>query len=199
MAMPALILASASPRRQQLLEQLGLQFSVASQDIDESMRAGESPRDFVLRMAIEKAEAALQRLDAADETVIIAADTIVVCGDQLLGKPTDEQDAQRMLLQLSDREHRVLSAVTVATVSDSRSIVSETSVCLRAISAQEAKRYWLTGEPADKAGGYGIQGYAAIFVKKLNGSYSGVMGLPLYESAQLLKEFGIECLQIETE
>lgn len=199
MAMPQLILASASPRRQELLEQLGLQFSVASQDIDESRRAEESARDFVLRMADEKAVAALQQLTLENATVIIAADTIVVCDGEVLGKPADEQDALRMLQQLSNREHRVLSAVVVANTSDRRSAVSETRVCFREISADEAAAYWATGEPADKAGAYGIQGYAAIFVKNIDGSYSGVMGLPLFESAQLLVKFGIECLQFQAE
>lgn len=193
-----LILASASPRRQQLLQQLGLSFVTVEQDIDESLRPAEPALDYVQRMAREKALSATAALPADAETLIIAADTIVVCDGEVLGKPRDEADACRMLLQLSDREHQVMSAVSVNKPNLSRTALSTSSVCLRPISAQEASRYWQTGEPLGKAGGYAIQGLAAVFVTRLEGSYSGVMGLPLFETAALLREFGVECLPVGT-
>jgi septum formation protein len=214
MATPRLILASASPRRRELLQQLALDFSIAEQNIDEIRRPAESAREFVQRMAHEKADSALLQLDASaaaavseipdsetrasatriGETVVIAADTVVLCDAEVLGKPTNQDDALRMMRILSDREHRVLSAITVANSLRRYSAISETRVSFRAVSAAEARWYWHTGEPQDKAGGYAIQGYGAIFVKTIKGSYSGVMGLPLFETAQFLREFDIDCL-----
>ena len=194
-----LILASASPRRQQLLQQLGLRFITLRQDIDESLAAGEAPSHYVQRMAREKADSALRSFSSDPNAVIIAADTVVVFRQQVLAKPVNQSDAQRMLLMLADNEHRVLSAVTVATTLRSQSALSESRVSFRAISALEAQRYWHTGEPVGKAGAYGIQGYAAVFVNRLAGSYSGVMGLPLFETAQLLSSFGIDCLPAKME
>lgn len=199
--MPAspLILASASPRRQQLLEQIGVRFTVAGQDIDESRHQGESPPDYVRRMAQEKAISALQACRQPHDCMILGADTIVVLDEVVMGKPRDELDARRMLLQLSSREHAVFSAVTVCTQADTATSLSVSRVQFRAISPREAASYWLTGEPSGKAGGYAIQGFAAIFVKQLIGSYSGVMGLPLYETAHLLQKFGIDCLPVHGE
>jgi len=190
-----LFLASASPRRQALLSQLGVEFAVASQDIDETQRGNESPEDYVLRMAAGKAASALGQLAAANASVVIAADTIVLCDQEVMGKPVDRADAVRMLLQLSNRDHHVLSAVTIATVGQHSSAVSDSIVSFRFISPDEAECYWQSGEPEGKAGGYAIQGLAAVFVKRIAGSYSGVMGLPLYETAQLLEEFGCPCLR----
>ena len=189
-----MILASASTRRQQLLTQLGVNFSVSVQDINEQKNDEESPEEYVVRMADEKASAALLSRTKND-VVILAADTVVVCEDMVLGKPTDKSDGLRMLRRLSAKSHRVLSAVTVATAITRKSVLSETTVQFREISELEAEHYWQTGEAVDKAGAYGIQGYAAAFVKSISGSYSGVMGLPLYETAQLLRDFGIPVWQ----
>lgn len=190
----SIVLASASARRQELLSQIGVRFTVRSQDIDESIRSGEFADDYVTRMAQEKADSALKVLSAgkdSNDTVVLAADTSVVCGADVLGKPKDEADAVDMLRRLSGREHRVLSAVTLATQSKQRTVLSESRVRFREISSAEAQQYYRSGEPKGKAGAYAIQGYAAVFVEQLIGSYSGVMGLPLFETAQLLAEFSV--------
>lgn len=194
--MESIILASASARRQELLNQIGVRFIVRSQDIDESVRPGELATDYVMRMAQEKAASALDTLQCgeAGAALVLAADTSVVCDEDVLGKPVDERDAVTMLCRLSGREHRVLSAVTLASKSRQRSLLSASRVKFREISPAEAREYYRSGEPEGKAGAYAIQGYAAIFVEQLVGSYSGVMGLPLYETAQLLAEFGVPAL-----
>ena len=190
--MESIILASASSRRQELLTQIGVRFTVCSQYIDESIRIGELANDYVSRMAQEKANSALSALcvtkDSSD-TLVLAADTSVVCDATVLGKPRDEADAVDMLRRLSGREHRVLSAVTLSTQDKQRTVLSESRVRFREISIEEAQQYYRSGEPLGKAGAYAIQGYAAVFVEQLVGSYSGVMGLPLFETAQLLAEF----------
>lgn len=189
-----LLLASQSSRRQQLLKQLGVKFVVKAQDIDESFKIGEKPLDVVIRLAEKKAESCLNK--AADANVVIlASDTIVVLKEEVFGKPKDRNDAIRMLLRLSKHTHRVLTAVSVKGQSKSRTICSETLVNFRAISRAEAERYWDTGEPQDKSGAYAIQGFGAVFIESIKGSYSGVMGLPLFEAAKLLREFGIDCWQ----
>ena len=190
--MDYIILASASARRQELLSQIGVRFTVRSQDIDESIRSGELANDYVTRMAQEKAGSALNALrvnEDSSDAVVLAADTSVVCDADVLGKPANEADAVGMLRLLSGREHRVLSAVTLATQVNQRSVLSESRVRFREISIDEAQQYYRSGEPMGKAGAYAIQGYAAVFVEQLIGSYSGVMGLPLFETAQLLAEF----------
>ena len=192
--MESIILASTTARRQELLSQIGVRFTVRSQDIDESIRSGELANDYVTRMAQEKADSALCALHASkdsSDTLVLAADTSVVCDADVLGKPMDEADAIAMLLKLSGREHRVLSAVTLATQDKQRTVLSESRVRFREISAKEAQQYYRSGEPQGKAGAYAIQGYAAVFVELLIGSYSGVMGLPLFETAQLLAEFSV--------
>lgn len=186
-----IILASASPRRQELLAQIDVSFRVESQDIDETLRTGETALDYVQRMANDKAESALLGLGEDKQSVVLAADTVVICDQEVMGKPADKADARRMLLKLSGREHHVLSAVTVATQNERYCAISDSSVQFRVITSEEAERYWLSGEPAGKAGAYAIQGRAAVFVKHLAGSYSGVMGLPLFETAQLLSRFDI--------
>jgi septum formation protein len=192
--MESIILASASSRRQELLTQIGVRFTVRSQYIDESIRIGELANDYVSRMAQEKANSALSALcvtkDSSD-TLVLAADTSVVCDATVLGKPRDEADAVDMLRRLSGREHRVLSAVTLSTQDKQRTVLSESRVRFREISTEEAQQYYRSGEPLGKAGAYAIQGYAAVFVEQLVGSYSGVMGLPLFETAQLLAEFSV--------
>ena len=192
--MEPIILASASARRQELLAQIGISFTVRSQDIDESIGSAELAEDYVMRMAMEKAMSALRQLagsQGGDDTLVLAADTSVVCDADVLGKPSSESDALEMLLRLSGREHRVLSAVMLATKNKQAAQLSESRVTFREISLAEARRYYASGEPEGKAGSYAIQGYGAVFVKQLHGSYSGVMGLPLFETAQLLTEFGV--------
>jgi septum formation protein len=192
--MDYIILASASARRQELLSQIGVRFTVRSQDIDESIRSGELANDYVTRMAQEKAGSALNALRVSEDSsdaVVLAADTSVVCDADVLGKPVNEADAVGMLRLLSGREHRVLSAVTLATQVNQRTVLSESRVRFREISIDEAQQYYRSGEPMGKAGAYAIQGYAAVFVEQLIGSYSGVMGLPLFETAQLLAEFSV--------
>ncbi|MBL4820715.1 MAG: septum formation inhibitor Maf [Gammaproteobacteria bacterium] len=190
---PELLLASASPRRQELLRQIGVRFRIVNHGIDESRLDGEAPRNFVRRMAREKAHSALSATAADRQPIVLGADTIVVCDDQVLGKPGDRTDAVRMLTVLSGREHRVFSAVAVAAGERMEQILVETVVEFTDINREMIDRYWDTGEPQDKAGAYGIQGLGGIFVKYIRGSYTGVVGLPLFETAVLLNSFGIPC------
>jgi len=188
---PRLLLASASPRRRELLTQIGVSFTVAPQDLDESMQSQESATDMVQRLAREKAESALAA-NSAEQLVVLGADTIVVVNDQeVLGKPSGKDSALAMLAKLSGNEHSVYSAVTVANASGHQCAMSHTRVRFRAISANEREAYWASGEPAGKAGAYAIQGIGAVFVSHLVGSYSGVVGLPLFETTTLLQAYGI--------
>ncbi len=190
--MPSLILASQSPRRRELLEQLGLEFRVQPADIDEQVLAGELPQAFVERMALEKARAvASEQPDA----LVLGSDTIVVVDGHIMGKPRDRDEGLRMLGRLSGREHEVLSAVALLGPQGEACRTQFSRVCFRTLSRQEMDAYWATGEPADKAGAYAIQGLAAIFIEQLSGSYSGVMGLPLYETATLLRNAGLVLLK----
>ncbi len=188
--MGKIILASASPRRQELLRQIGVLFDQRVAEIDESPRDNESADAYVLRLALEKARAVHARL-GDDGPLVLGADTAVVVDDVILGKPRDEAHAAAMLRQLAGREHRVLSAVALVGCREAGRI-SESRVRFRPLTDEEIAAYWRSGEPADKAGGYAIQGLGAVFIEQLHGSYSGVMGLPVFETAQLLKEFGIE-------
>ena len=188
----SLILASASPRRKELLAQLGVRFTVAPADIDESTRAGEDPWAYVNRMAEEKARAGFVAASPAHECVVIGADTTVVLNDQIMGKPTDQQDAIAMLEMLSGHTHHVLSCVALTDGQRIASRLSDTEVRFRALLPGESTAYWRSGEPVDKAGAYAIQGLGALFVKGIQGSYTGVVGLPLFETAELLTLFGIE-------
>jgi len=190
---PQILLASASPRRSELLEQIGVAFAKLPVDIDESQRANETPDDYVCRMAVEKAQTGWAR--QAGQLPALGADTTVVCGEQIFGKPTDNQDALNMLACLSDNSHQVLSAVALCRGDELAVRLSKTSVRFRSISADECERYWLTGEPRDKAGAYGIQGMGAVFVTSIEGSYSGVVGLPLTQTAELLNLFDIPVWQ----
>lgn len=187
----SLFLASTSPRRRELLEQVGLQFSVLQVDVDESVREGERPADYVLRLAHEKALAGLAQMTAG---VVIAADTTVVVDDVVLGKPASEAEAVEMWLRLSGRTHQVLTGVAVGDGRHVDTVMVSTRVNFRSISREEMHAYWLTGEPRDKAGGYAIQGCGAVFVDAIEGSYSNVVGLPLTETASLLARFGIRVL-----
>lgn len=184
-------LASQSPRRRELLAQIGIRHDVIDVEVDETPRAGEAPAEYVLRLALAKARAG-HRL--RPDRPVLGADTAVVQDDRILGKPLDRQDAAAMLAQLSGREHRVLTAVAlVGDREDTRLSVSH--VRFRPIDAAEAAAYWETGEPADKAGGYAVQGLGALFVESIGGSYSGVMGLPLFETGELLRRAGIAPLR----
>ncbi len=185
---PEIVLASASPRRRELLQQLGVPHSVLAVDIDETPAAGEAPLALVRRLARGKALAGLQR--SARHLPVLGSDTVVVVDDRIFGKPVDRTDALRMLAALSAREHRVLTAVALAVPAGAGGVseaLSDTHVRMRAIGADEAEAYWNTGEPQGKAGAYAIQGLGAQFIEHIRGSYSGVMGLPLYETAQLLQ------------
>lgn len=184
---PTVLLASASPRRAELLAQIGVQFKTGAVDIDESRVPGETPRDMVGRLARNKAQAAIQGYGA--QLPALGADTIVVCRGQIYGKPEDRAHGLTMLSALSGTTHSVYSAVCVDDGSRSRCLLSETRVTFAELTENDQTAYWETGEPCDKAGAYAIQGRAGIFVKKLEGSYSGVVGLPLFETAQLLDEF----------
>ncbi|NEV62743.1 Maf family protein [Thiorhodococcus minor] len=191
---PHIYLASRSPRRAELLTQIGIRFVLAPAETDETPGSGESPEDYVSRVALDKARAARGGLGSAAPLPVLAADTAVVLGDRILGKPSDETDAVAMLEALSGRTHRVLTGVCLATGPKVLSAISASRVSFRPIAEEEMRRYWKTGEPHDKAGGYGIQGLGALFVTHLQGSYSGVMGLPLYETGQLLERAGIRLI-----
>jgi septum formation protein len=195
MAPSPLYLASASPRRRELLAQIGVPHVIRPVDIDESRQSGESPGDYVLRLARAKAETAWERFARAEQRTVLAADTAVVVGDAILGKPRDRTDGLRMLGELSGRTHRVLTAVALR---DGRGLfanLNESRVKFRQLSSTEAAQYWETGEAADKAGAYAVQGVAAVFIERIEGSYSGVMGLPLFETAQLLQAAGFDLLK----
>ena len=183
-------LASGSPRRRELLTQIGVPFHVLNAPVDERVEAGEAPEAYVMRMA--RAKAAAGRDSAGGSPVpVLAADTAVILDDEILLKPADREHGERMLLALAGRTHRVLTAVSLALPAGIESRLSRSEVTMRPISAAEAREYWDTGEPHDKAGGYAVQGRAAIFIAALAGSYSGVMGLPLYETAELLEAAGV--------
>jgi septum formation protein len=190
---PLLFLASKSPRRRALLAQIGIRFTVIDIDLDEARLPGEAPESYVLRLAVDKARAGQALVDSRRHRPVLAADTAVVIGDRILGKPRDRSDAAAMMRLLAGRTHKVLSAIALVGENEQRDL-SVSEVRFRAVSAQETERYWESGEPRDKAGGYAIQGLGALFVADLRGSYSGVMGLPLFETARLLAEAGIDCL-----
>ncbi len=187
-------LASRSPRRRELLHQIGVDFDVIDVDVDEQRGPQESAEAFVARVALDKARAGRSALPAASPMPVLGADTAVVIDDEVLGKPRDGADAARMLSLLSGRTHRVLTAV--ALVAGRETVcVSTSNVTFRTLGDAECAAYWASGEPADKAGAYAIQGLAAVFISRLEGSYSGVMGLPLYETATLLQESGITVIK----
>ena len=188
------ILASASPRRRELLEQIGVKAIVKSVDIDESRKPGEPVKEYVQRLAMEKAERGFSTIKNSQKLPVVGSDTIVVIDGIVLGKPEDRQQAKEMLQQLSGQKHTVLTSVAIVTEDKKVIDTSSSEVLFNKLELQEIEDYVATGETDDKAGSYAIQGLAAQFVKNLNGSFSGVMGLPLFETVQLLKQCGIDPL-----
>tara|TARA_R110001592_G_scaffold6550_3_gene35235 strand:- start:8679 stop:9299 length:621 start_codon:yes stop_codon:yes gene_type:complete len=199
--MKQLILASQSPRRKALLAQLGYQFITQAADINEAVRCNENAKDYVVRLAKEKAQAIFLALPIQQQaqSIVIGSDTSVVIEDEILGKPANEAECIATLLRLSNKQHQVLTAIAVVTQDqrnqDQRnktlSKLIETQVQLKTLTVDEIKRYWHTKEPYDKAGSYAIQGLGGQFVTTINGSYSAVVGLPLYETVQLLAQVGL--------
>ncbi len=187
-------LVSQSPRRADLLRQLGVRFQVVKVHVDETVGSGEQPAACVQRLAEAKARAALLVLGSGINQPILAADTLVSVDATILGKPADRTEGLAMLARLSDRRHQVLSAVTLWHDGVMHSALSVSTVKFRAITAEEAANYWRSGEPKDKAGGYAIQGRGALFIERIEGSYAGVMGLPLFETGELLRAAGIRIL-----
>ena len=190
---PRLLLASASPRRRELLEQIGVPTRRVHCEVDEQVMSGELPAAYVERVARDKVMAGVAAAPAG--AVVLAADTVVVLDEQILGKPRDREHAKQMLLRLSGREHQVMTAVAVARGEQLELRLVTTQVRFRGLSAAEIDAYWASGEPEDKAGAYGIQGLGAVFVAHISGSYSAVVGLPLQETAAILEGFGISCWQ----
>ena len=184
-------LASASPRRRELLEQIGVSYRVVRVEVDEDRQPGEQPELYVLRLALHKAKAGHVRLRADDVGPVLGADTSVVIDGEVLGKPADQAQGVAMLRRLSGATHHVYTGVALVDHDHQATRLSVSTVSFRPLSLAECERYWRSGEPADKAGGYAIQGRGAVFISRLEGSYSGVMGLPLFETAELLREFGI--------
>ncbi len=188
-----LYLASASPRRGELLQQIGVSFERCVADIDERQQEGESPKDYVCRLATEKAQAVRGKV-VGSSMPILGSDTIVVLDGDVLGKPVDEHDALQMLARLSNNWHEVLTAVALIGEGGEECICSTTRVHMAALSQEGIRAYVASEAVLDKAGAYGIQGLAASFIDRIEGSYSGVMGLPLYETTVLLQRFGIKVL-----
>ncbi|MEZ9436980.1 Maf family protein [Vibrio atlanticus] len=208
-----LVLASGSPRRKELLSQLGYEFSVLVTDVEECKHAQETAEEYVKRLSLDKALAALSLLkdnpsekqhvasgsdtvvassDAISldyETVVLGSDTVVVSQGQVLEKPIDLADSKRMLTQLANERHQVMTAVSVVSEEKQKTEIIITDVWFKPLSEKEIEQYWQTGEPCDKAGSYGIQGLGGRFVTRIEGSYYAVVGLPLFETDQLLQEF----------
>ncbi len=190
----SLHLASASPRRRDILRGLGLRFSYGGENLDESRHDGEAAADLVVRLALDKAAAAAAR---RPDTAVLGADTEVVLDQRIFGKPASRDEALDMLSRLSGRRHDVMTGVAVVIGERRLTACSVSSVRFRTISPAEADAYWRTGEPQGKAGGYAIQGLAGIFAREISGSYSGIVGLPVCECAELLREAGIDVLARE--
>jgi septum formation protein len=186
-----IILASASARRSRLLAQIGVRHEVLAMDLDETLRDGEAARDYVARLARAKAEAAARRLGTRAGRPVLAADTAVVLDGRVYGKPADEDECVAILAALAGRTHEVLTGIALLHAGALSTAASASRVTFRAIAEAESRRYWATGEPAGKAGAYAIQGMGAVFVSRIEGSHSGVMGLPLFETATLLDAAGV--------
>lgn len=192
-----LVLASASPRRKQLLESLGFSIHVQPADIDETLRIDEAADVYVKRLALEKAQAVVPKvasLMAGSGLAILAADTIVVADGEVFGKPVDEADAMRMWQVMSGQTHQVLTAIALVTPAQQYQALSVSHVKLATVTEAKMQRYWASDEPQDKAGAYAIQGLAAAWVESISGSHSGIVGLPLYELNELLKNIKLDWL-----
>ena len=192
-----IILASQSPRRRELLERMGLPFRIITPDIDEHMERELPPGELVAAISAEKAGAVAAQ--AGPGAVVIAADTVVALDGAVLGKPADESDAARMLSALSGRTHQVFTGLTVACGADVRTVSEETAVTFRPLTAEEIAAYVRTGEPMDKAGAYGIQGYGCLLVEGISGDYFNVVGLPVCRLGKILARFGVEPLRLAAE
>ena len=188
-----LVLASRSPRRRELLDQIGIRYRVETADIDETAQQGESAEVLVQRLAQEKAQVIWDKSDKA--LPVLGADTLGQLDGQLLVKPENYDDARRMLLGMAGRKHEILSAVALYSASGCQVCLNRSHVWFRAIKEHEVEAYWAMREPCDKAGAYAIQGYGAIFIERMEGSYSAVMGLPLFETASMLEVIGIHPLE----
>lgn len=197
---PRIYLASKSPRRRELLRQIGVQFDVLTfrggergedADVDETPLPGESVERYVERLALTKAEAGMRRIvwRKLPRQPVLAADTTLELDGEIIGKPADADDARNILQRLSGRTHRVLTAIAISDGNRTRSRISDSTVRFRALTEKDIRHYVASGEPMDKAGAYGIQGRAAVFIEEIRGSYSGIMGLPLFEAAELLEVF----------
>ncbi len=193
--MNSLYLSSGSPRRRELLTQIGVPFTLVSAAIDETPLANEPPVSYVERLARGKATAGFAALGQTSGACVLGADTAVIVDGKILGKPVDQADALAMLMALAGREHEVLTAIALTDGQRCETRCVSSLVRFRGICVEEATTYWHSGEPQDKAGGYAIQGLGSVFVERLNGSYSAVVGLPVCETAQLLAQFGIPCWQ----
>jgi septum formation protein len=187
---PLIYLASASPRRSALLTQIGVAHHVRPVDIDESIHRQETPADYVIRLARTKAETLWKQLVAAERLPVLGSDTTVALGNDILGKPANRAEGVAMLRRLSGQTHQVCTGVALRSSHGIESRLSVSEVRFRALNDAEMEAYWLTGEPADKAGGYAVQGRAAVFIERIGGSYSGIVGLPLFETAALLVSIG---------
>ena len=198
---PQIYLASRSPRRRTLIEQLGIRYQTLDVEIDEQPREGEEPATYVERLALEKASSGWQQLDTG-RAPVLGADTCIVLNNKIVGKVDSAEQSMALMKQYSSNSHQVVTGIALVgqVIAGDRAEVktqvrvSRTTVTFRSLTDEECKQYWDTGEPADKAGGYAIQGLAAAFIKKIDGSYSGVMGLPLCELAELLDAFDIQWL-----
>ena len=186
----SLLLASASPRRSALLRQIFMPHEVRIANLDESRLKGETPADYVTRLAITKSETISRRQDGNDIRPVLGADTTVALGDEIFGKPRDREDCIEMLQRLSGVTHQVYTAVALCHAGLTTHRLSISDVSFKSLSVLECVSYWNSGEPVDKAGGYAVQGLAATFIANIHGSYSGVMGLPLAETADLLQRIG---------
>jgi septum formation protein len=187
---PLIYLASASPRRSALLTQIGVGHRIRPVDIDEGERVGEAPSDYVLRLARAKADALWLRLEDDERLPVLGSDTTVALGTTIFGKPSSRSDGLAMLRLLSGQTHQVYTGVALRSSHGLDARLSVSDVTFRALEEAEIEAYWATGEPTDKAGGYAVQGRAAVFIERISGSYSGVVGLPLFETASLLVSVG---------
>ncbi len=188
MNFPAIYLASRSPRRRELLSQMAVEFAVIAADVDESVQPGELPQDYVQRIAVEKARTGVSLLASDDKKPVLAADTAVIVDQTIFGKPVNDDDARRMLKLLSGHSHQVMTAVALASDSELKTALCVSEVHFAALTEAEIDWYIQTGEGRDKAGSYAVQGLGAIFIDQIQGSYSGIMGLPVRETGQLLMQ-----------